>query len=193
MRRNVVALAAVVVLPFAFGGCMMAMHGGGHAASSPHDSREMLATGQAANTTVGVIVRERGRRGEAVVAVTVTRTDSHEPVDNARVSVRFRPIGSLQPASLHGSVSSTDVIELSAVAAPDRPGVYEADHTFRSGGPHEVQVALHANEENAADLLTLTATYNAGAAGHYSRGLTPLVIIGGIVMAAGMAVRLLVF
>lgn len=194
MRQNPVAIAVLVVLPISLGGCMMAMHGSGHVTTRPQDIHSgILAKGQTGDTTVDVIVREVGTQGETIVAVSVTETASAKPVESARVSVRLRPIASAQAGVRHDNVPGIDFVELTTLTALDRPGVYEARHTFLSAGPHEIQVALHASEPDAADLLVLTATYNAQAAERHFPRLTPLTIVGGIVMAAVMVVRILVF
>ena len=194
MRQTPVTIALLVVLPLSLGGCMMAMHGGGHAATRPEAQHPgTLATGQTGNTTIDVTVREVGTQGEAIVTASVTDTASREPVENARVSVRVRPVASAQDGTHHGAVPDIDFVELTALAAPDRPGVYEARHQFPSDGPHEIQVALRALEQDGADRLVLTATYHVQATEHRSRRVTPLAIVGGIVMAAAMAVRILVF
>ena len=71
--------------------------------------------------------------------------------------------------------------------------MYEARHTFRSAGPHDIRVAIRAPGLDAVDLLVLTATYDARAAERNSPGLTPLAIAGGVAMAVFMVLRLMVF
>lgn len=193
MRQNSVSIAVLVVLSLSLGGCMMAMHGGGHTAARREGNRSVaLAKGEVADTAVDVSVSENENQA-AAVAVTVAQGTSRIPVQTARVSIRVRPVASAQGAPHHSTETNAGSVELDVIAVTDRPGVYEARHTFQSAGPHEIQIALHAPEQGAADLLVLTATYDARAAEHHPRRLTPLIVVGGIAMAAVMVVRLLVF
>jgi hypothetical protein len=184
--RTLLWLAALGT-PFV-AGCFMHPLGHGHPrAREPGTAIVKEVQGEATTVTLEIPPLDAGK--EATLTVRVRDNRTGEPVSGAKVALTIAAPGP------RGRVAEQDAAGSTTHVAPaESPkGVYRVTHEFESAGPYEILVEVHARAE-AMHEFPIIVSARADVGMPAERGVRastlPMLVIGGIGMAAMMVIML---